>query len=172
MEKIIRIILIINAMLFVTIASSQVFDKDYNDKSYAYFSIGSSYAKVPHTNEFTPNGIVTAGVFYNVFDISINYEYVKLTPDYHSYYAQAMVRPFTYKKLEPLAGLRYGRIIRVDEGTYNYFGVVAELRYNFNKFFVSLEGDLSYRGDIRYVWGDNSDYWKLSSHIKFGIKIN
>jgi hypothetical protein len=166
-----KTILIIFLAIGIT-AQAQIFDKDYNVKSYAYFSAGSSYATTPHTNNFTPNGIVTAGVFWNVFDVSINFEYVDLEPDYFSYTSQVLVRPFTYRKFEPLIGLSYGRVIRVDEGTYNYFGVVGEIRYNISKFFVSLTGDYSYRGDIRYVWGDNSDYLKLSSHLKLGIKIN
>jgi hypothetical protein len=167
-----KTILIIFLAIGIT-AQAQIFDKDYNDKSYAYFSVGSSYATTPHTNNFTPNGIFSAGVFWNVFDISLNYEYVKLTPDYHSYYTQALVRPFTIRQFEFLIGAKYGRIIRVDEGTYNYFGGTGEIRYNIHhcKLFISLQGNYDRRGDILYKWGNDSDYWKYTTHLKIGIKL-
>ena len=166
-----KTILILFLAIGIT-AQAQIFDKDYNDKSYAYFSVGSSYAKTPHTNNFTPNGILTAGVFWNVFDISLNYEYVKLTPDYHSYYTQALVRPFTIRQFEFLVGAKYGRIIRGDEGTYNYLGGTGEVRWNFgDKWFISLQGNYDRRGDILYKWGNNSDYWKYTTHLKIGIKL-
>lgn len=169
MKTLVKIFIIINAMLIVAVATGQHFDKDYQLNKYSYFSMGSSYAKVPHIKEFTPNVIATAGVFYNGFDVSLNYEYVKLTPDYHSYFAQVMYRPFTIRKFEFLAGVKYGRIIRETEGTYSYLGFTGEIRYNINKFFISLQSNYDRRGDILYKWGGK--HWKYTTHLKIGIKI-
>ena len=170
-DNIIKVIIILNALLVVTIATGQDHFGHEQDKQYAYVSVGSSYAVTPHTNNFTPNGIVTAGVRYELVDVSLNYEYVKLTPDYHSYFAQVQIMPLDIHNFEFGAGMKYGRIIRVDEGTFNYFGFNGEVRATYNKFFISLIGSYDYRGDIRLMWGDNSDYWKFSSHLKIGIKI-
>ena len=134
--------------------------------AYSYFAIGSSSATVPHTNELTLNGIVTAGAFYNIFDISINYEYVNLTPKYHSYFVGVQVRPIYYKGIEALMGVKYGRVIR--DGTYLYAGVNGELRYG-KKFFVSLVGSYDYRSDIHSMW--DKDYFVYTTHLKVGIKI-
>jgi len=167
-----RTVIILALLLgLVTYCNAQNHFGYEQDKQYAYASVGSSYAKTPYTNNFTPNGIVTVGVRYELADISINYEYVKLTPEYHSYFLQAQIIPLDIHNFEFGAGMKYGRIIRGDIGTYNYFGFNGEIRATYNKFFISLMGSYDYRGDIRYVWGDNSDYWKYTTHLKIGIKI-
>ena len=125
-DNIMRLIIILNALLITVIATGQNFGYE-QDKQYSYFAIGSSAATIPHTNKLTPNGILTAGVRYNLVDISLNYEFVRLTPDYHSYFAQVQLIPLDIHNFEFGAGMKYGRIIRVEKGTYNYYGFNGEV---------------------------------------------
>lgn len=170
-DNIMKLIIILNALLITVIASGQHFRYE-QDKQYSYFSIGSSAATTPHTNDLVLNGIATAGVRYELIDISINYEYVNIQPNYHSYFAQLQVMPLDIHNFEFGIGGRYGRIIRPTKGTFNYFGVNGEIRFTpwkKSKIYLSLMGSYDYRGDIRIMWGD--DYWKFSSHFKIGIKV-
>ena len=150
-------------LILLTLATTQAQVIDYQ-----YFAVGSSYATIPHTNTFTPNVLLQAGIVYKIWDVSINCELVELEPNYLSYYAQLQVLPFPdVYGVEMLTGIKYGRVIR-DGGAYLYGGVQGELRYG-KKFFVSLQLSYDYRSDIRYVWG--KDYFVYTTHLKLGIKI-
>ena len=156
--KTIRQLTIVFAVIFATITQAQ-----------PYVAVGSSYAKIPHTNKFTPNGIITAGVVSGIFDVSINVEIVELSPNYLSYSGQVMVKPFEeLYGIELLIGGKFGRVLR-DNAAYRYYGVTGELRYG-KKFFVSLVGNYDYRADIKYWWG--KDYMVFTSHLKIGYKFN
>jgi len=150
--------------------------------TYAYFQLGSSSATEPHTDRLILNGIFTAGVRYKITDISINYEYYNLKPDFHSYFIGVQVIPFSLGNFEFGTGIKYGKLLRNDLGVYNYYGLTAETRYTFKKkhrrhvkeptFFVSLAGSKDYRGDIHQFWADN--YWDAfvySVYLKLGIKL-
>ena len=152
-------------LILLTLATTQAQVRDYQ-----YFAVGSSYATIPHTNTFTPNVLLQAGIVYNIWDVSINVELVELEPSYLSYYAQLQVLPFPdVYGVEMLTGIKYGRVVR-DGGAYLYGGVQGELRRNvLGKFFVSLVGNYDYRGDINSMWG--KDYFVYTTHLKLGIKI-
>ena len=140
------------------------------DNDYAYFSIGSSSAVKPHTNELILNGIITAGVRYKLFDISINTEYVNLDPKYLSYYFTLQVMPITIYNFEMGVGFKKGNIIRLDNETYDLLGIQGEVRYTLGRFFGSLVGSYDFRGDIEAAWG--KDYLVYTTHFKVGVKIN
>lgn len=159
-----KIILILFLVIGIT-TQSQTFGHN-QDKDYTYILVGTSYAKTPHTKNYTPNFIVTAGARYNLLDISINYEYVKLKPDYHSYFAQLQIVLLEIHNYEFLIGGKYGRVIR--DMTYFYSGVNGEIRAKFNWFIVSLSGSYDYRGDLEIY---NSSNWKFTSHLKVGYKF-
>ena len=77
--------MIILAMLFSTMVFAQ-------KRDYKYFSIGTNYATSPSSysgikppNELVFNFITEAGIMYDVFDISVRYEYADLKEKYHSF---------------------------------------------------------------------------------------
>tara|TARA_R110002012_G_scaffold300532_1_gene500379 strand:+ start:542 stop:1027 length:486 start_codon:yes stop_codon:yes gene_type:complete len=159
-----KMILIIFLAIGISV-QSQTFG--YNqDKDYKYVSLGSSYAKTPQTTDYTPNFILTIGARYNLIDISINYEYVKLSPDYHSYFAQVQIVPLDLHNYEFLLGAKYGRVLR--DVTYFYSGFNGEIRAKFNWFILSLTGSYDYRGDLEIY---NSSSWRFTSHFKIGYKF-
>ena len=140
------------------------------DNDYGYVLIGSSSAVKPHTNDLILNGIVTAGVRYKIFDISINAEYVNLDPKYLSYFFTLQVMPITINNFELGIGFKKGNIIRVDNETFDLLGVQGEVRYTIGKrFFLSLVGSYDFRGDIESMWRE--DYMVFTTHLKIGVKI-
>lgn len=139
------------------------------DNIYSYVSIGSSSAVKPHTNQLILNGIVTAGVRYKLFDISLNTEYVNLDPKYLSYFFTVQVMPITIYEFELGLGIKKGNIIRMDNKTFDLVGVQGEIRYTLGKFFGSLVGNYDFRGDTSTMWG--KDYMVYTTHLKIGIKI-
>jgi len=165
-QRILQIILYTLLLIGVhKVGSAQTFGYEQS-KDYAYILVGSSYAKTPHTNNYTPNAVATIGARYKLIDISVNYEYVHLKPGYHSYFAQLQIVPFEIHNYEFLIGGKYGRIIR--GYTYFYSGVNGEVRAKFNWFIVSLCGSYDYRGDLEIYESSN---WKYTTHLKIGIKL-
>jgi len=159
-----KTILIIFLVIGIT-SQSQTFGYK-KDKDYTYIMAGSSYAKIPHTKEYTPNFILTTGARYNLVDISINYEYVKLNPDYHSYFAQLQIAPLDIHNYEFLIGCKYGRVLR--DATYFYSGFNGEVRAKFNWLILSITGSYDYRGDLEMYSSSN---WKFNSNLKIGYKF-
>ena len=154
----------------IAIAQNNHFGKEPLDNDYGYFTIGSSSAVKPHTNDLILNAIVTAGVRYKIFDISVNAEYVNLDPKYLSYFFTLQVIPITINNFEFGIGFKKGNIIRVDNETYDLLGVNGEVRFTpFKRLFISLVGNYDYRGDIESMWGE--DYFIYTTHLKIGIKI-
>ena len=151
--------------------------------SYGYFEVGLSGATKPHTEQLILNGVVTAGVRYSVFDISVNYEYANLTPKYHSWFFSCKVVPITVGNFEFLIGGRYGRIARESRGVYLYYGAESEIRYTFvrkhnrhkkrNVFFIALSNNYTFGGDKEHLWGSESywDNYTYSSYFHIGVKL-
>jgi len=176
MKKLIYLILLIGIT-----ANAQYRTFKLND-TYSYFQLGSSTATEPHTDKLILNGIFTAGVRYKMVDISINYEYADLAPDFHSYFIGLQIIPLSLGNFEFGIGGKYGRLLRDGDGVFNYYGITAETRYTFKKkhkrhkkeptFFISLAGSEDYRGDIHEYWAN--DYWDAfvySVYFKIGIKL-
>ena len=162
-------------------ATSQYRVQPLND-IYQYFQVGSGYAVKPHTNNLIINGILTAGVRYKMVDVSISYEYVDLIPEFHAYSIGVQVIPVSFGNFEMGTGIRYGKLLRNKDGTFDYYGVTAETRYTFKKrykrhrkeptFFIALCGRYEYRGDIHEYWEDTwKDSFVESVDIKLGIKL-